>query len=104
MFKRIIVSALVFGAVAVAPPAKAQQAASCGDREKIVDVLQKKHGEAPIGAGLAGETAVVELWSSEKTGTWTLLITRTDGVACLLAAGDAWMEDHRKLAVLGDPT
>lgn len=104
MFKRIVASALIFGAVTAASPVLAQQMTSCGDRDKIVATLEKRHGEAPIGAGLAGETAVVELWSSAKTGTWTLIITRTDGVACLLAAGDAWMEDHKKLTVLGDPS
>jgi hypothetical protein len=30
---------------------------------------------------------LVELFASPETGSWTILVTRPDGVTCLLAAG-----------------
>ncbi|QIE54673.1 hypothetical protein G5B40_03990 [Pikeienuella piscinae] len=105
MFKRTIAIALVFGLAAIAPPVSAgeQRAATCGERTSIVAALKKKHGESAAGVGIAGETAVVELWSSAETGTWTILLTRPDGVTCLMAAGHAWAGQSTELAALGDP-
>ena len=42
-------------------------------------------------------TAVVEIYSSEETGTWTILMTRPDGMSCLLAAGQRWEQDVHPL-------
>lgn len=104
MFKRAISAALIFGAAAIGPPAFAQQAqSSCGERDRIVASLQQKHGETVTGVGLAGGAAVIELWSSPETGSWTLLMTRPDGRACLMAAGQSWTGASAKLVALGDP-
>ena len=42
--------------------------------------------------GLAGQSAVIELFVS-TTGSWTLMATDTKGVACLIAAGEAWQDE-----------
>ncbi|MEX2517898.1 MAG: hypothetical protein WD969_01045 [Paracoccaceae bacterium] len=104
MFKRTISAALIFGAAAIAPPVLADQAqTSCDDRERVIATLQGKHGEVVTGVCLAGEAAVIELWSSPETGSWTLLMTRPDGRTCLMAAGQAWTAGAAKLVALGDP-
>lgn len=105
MFKRVIAPALIFGLAAIAPPVLAEGwPVVCGKRADIVSALQKRHGESPIGVGLIGESRMMELWSSTKTGTWTLLITRTDGTACMMASGADWIVQKESLAKLDDPS
>ncbi len=71
----------------IALPANAQ--AVCGDRGEIVSRLETAYQEKASAIGLAGNGGVVELYTSEK-GSWTLLLTQTTGVSCLIAAGDSW--------------
>lgn len=61
----------------------------CAPHEAHVDQLKGKYQETRIGLGLAGDGRVVELFIS-KSGTWSVLATRTDGVSCLVAAGQGW--------------
>ncbi|MGM0584772.1 MAG: hypothetical protein ACQEUZ_08975 [Pseudomonadota bacterium] len=66
--------------------------------------LSSAYGEQRRGYGLEEEQAggVVELWASEETGSWTLILTTPEGLACLLASGRHWTpEDVAKLT--GDP-
>lgn len=92
MFKRITSAALVFGMAALAPPLAAAQAV-CAPRESVVAQLQEKYGEVRRGAGLQDGAAVIELWSSPRTGSWTIIMSRPSGVSCVMAAGEAWTED-----------
>ena len=65
----------------VAPGAAAE--ANCGPRDKVVTGLAEKYQENRRSMGLAGQSAVIELFVS-TTGSWTLMATDTKGVACLL--------------------
>ncbi len=71
----------------IASAANAQ--AVCGDRGEIVSRLETAYQEKASAIGLAGNGGVVELYTSEK-GSWTLLLTQTSGVSCLIAAGESW--------------
>jgi hypothetical protein len=77
--------------VTAVPAALAQNLAQCLPHKDAVVKLDRTYGERQIGFGLSqhGES-VVELFVSES-GTWTVLITRTDGLSCIAAAGDNWM-------------
>jgi hypothetical protein len=90
---RIIASAFSAAALSsVAAPALAQQSA-CAPREAIVSHLEKKYGETRRGVGLQNRGSVTEIYASAETGTWTIIVTRPDGVACAVAAGEAWLEE-----------
>ncbi|MBO9395308.1 hypothetical protein J7399_07735 [Shimia sp. R9_1] len=95
MFKRLVGSALLFGMAAAAPPAFAQ---GCADRETLVERLQSKYSEVRTAGGLHGSAsntqsaALVEVWSSEKTGTFTVILTNAQGVSCVVAAGTDWFQ------------
>ncbi|MGH1464073.1 MAG: hypothetical protein ACRBBQ_01815 [Cognatishimia sp.] len=87
MFKRLIAAGLLFGMAATAPPALA---ANCGLRETVVDRLQSKYSEALTASGLQGSNTVqtmVEVWASEKTGTFTVILTNPQGISCVVAVG-----------------
>ena len=75
----------------------------CGARDSVVATLGKKYGEIRRGGGLAGPTAIFEIWASEATGTWTILMTSPDGMACVMAAGDVWQDDFGELTPAGSP-
>ena len=90
MFKRTITTALVFGAAAIAPPAIAQSAVYCQDRDTLVTALAQKYEEVLTGLGVQSAQQVLEIWSSEDTGTFTILVTRPDGKSCIVASGQHW--------------
>jgi hypothetical protein len=43
------------------------------------------------GTGLVSQTRIIELYVSQK-GTWTVLVSRPDGMSCLVAAGTDWAD------------
>ncbi len=89
MYKRVLTAALVFGMAATAPPAAHSQL-TCGDRKSLVEQLSRSYGEIRKGAGLAGPAALFEIWASDVTGSWTILKTTPNGVACVIAVGENW--------------
>ncbi len=77
-------------AVLVAAGGTAEAQMICGQRDAIVAQLERKYGETRRSVGLQQGRAVVEVYASEKTGSWTILVTDTAGKSCLMAAGDAF--------------
>ncbi|WGH77917.1 hypothetical protein [Jannaschia ovalis] len=90
MWKRLISLSLTFGLAAVAPPALAQ--AACGRHDTIAGKLTSIYAETVIGRGLQNETRLYEVWRSAESGSWTILMLRPDGTACVMASGTAWTD------------
>ncbi len=88
MFKRLVSAALVFGMAALAPPVAAQTA--CADREHVVARLAEYYGEKLDALGLRTDRELIEIWSSDQDGTWTILMTLPDGTSCVVAFGTGW--------------
>lgn len=81
---------LLILAVAILPfPVLAQ--AVCGERGEVAGKLKEKYKEAPVSMGLSNSGSVVEVFAS-KTGTFTIVMTHPNGIACLMAAGENWEE------------
>ena len=53
--------------------------------------------------GIAGGTAMIELFASADTGTWTITVTTPDGTTCLVASGDQFQMLSDPLPAIGDP-
>ncbi len=103
MHKRILTtSILILGMAAIGPP-DAQAQMACGTRDSVVAKLGDKYGEVRRGGGLAGPTAIFEIWASEATGSWTILKTTPNGLTCIIAVGDAWQDDAGEAIPAGDP-
>ena len=82
-----------------AAPAYAQQV--CLLHGTAVAQLASQHSEQAIGRGLIGDgKAVVEIFVSEA-GTWTAVVTDTQGRSCVVASGVSWTQLPQ---VVGDPT
>ncbi|MBI1622238.1 hypothetical protein [Aquamicrobium zhengzhouense] len=63
--------------------------AMCGDRKQVLSDLQQQFSEAPMAIGQVDEQAVMEILVSES-GSWTILATGTDGVSCIVSAGEGF--------------
>lgn len=88
--RRAPLIALAAGFFVLTTPAVAQaQFAMCGVRAQIVELLKTKYKEAPQAVGVISDNGVAELFVSEK-GTWTMLMTLTNGKSCIIAAGHSW--------------
>lgn len=85
----------------LALPTDAQaQVARCTDHATMVRVLAERWGESRQAIGLDASGAVVEIFASEATGTWTLVVTAPGGPSCIYAAGQAF---ERTEEAEGDP-
>ena len=103
MYKRILTtSVLILGVIAAGPP-DAQAQMACGTRDSIVAKLGDKYGEVRRGGGLAGPTAIFEIWASDVTGSWTILKTTPDGLTCVMAVGEGWHDEAGEPVLAGDP-
>lgn len=70
----------------------AQATPQCGQRSQIIGYLAKTYQEAPVGIGVTGKGALVELLTDKNSKTWSILITYPNGVTCLIASGEGWRD------------
>ena len=92
MFRRILTAGVLFGMAATGPPSAAHAQMRCGARAQVIGALKQQHGETILGIGLSGPKAIYEVWRAKKSGSWTILLTRPDNIACVMATGRNWME------------
>ncbi len=88
MFKRLLTTALVFGMASLAPPAWAM---TCAPRDGIVERLSDTHSETLTSRGLQNESTLIEIFTSPKTGSYTILMSRADGISCIVSSGTHWL-------------
>lgn len=67
-----------------------QRTMFCRDHEAFKGALAEVHGETLAWWGVSGDgKAVMELYRSPETGSWTLLRVEHDGTACALGGGES---------------
>ena len=91
-------------AAAVTGAAAAQAQTSCAPRDSVMERLQTKFGETLAAGGLQSRQQVLEVWASQDTGTWTVLMTHANGLTCVVASGTNWHQNDPKLVVMGVPS
>lgn len=70
--------------------------AVCGDRDKLIKGLKARYREVPVALGISQKsTETLEIFTSES-GTWTAVMTMSNGVACIMAAGHSWHEQPKQ--------
>ena len=73
-------------------------AAKCGDRAKLIKALKDRYKEEPVALGLSQKsTEAFEIYASES-GSWTVIMTMSNGVSCVMAAGHSWQNLPKKVA------
>lgn len=79
---------MVLIALLISAPVAAQTQ-NCAPRDTLVQRLAHV-GEIQTGMGLASKQSLIEIWTSEKTGTWTVVMSFPSGVSCVMAYGVGW--------------
>lgn len=91
MNKQMIIGALGFGILALAATTGfAQNMRNCAPRDIVVERLANKYGKARQSIGIGANNSVVETFSSQETGSWTITVTMTNGTTCLVASGQSF--------------
>ncbi|MEO1308019.1 MAG: hypothetical protein AAFV38_08845 [Pseudomonadota bacterium] len=99
----IIASSLV--ALFSVTSATAQSITWCGPRTEVVHKVETQFGESRRGMGMRGEGSIMELFTSDERGTWSLIRTYTSGESCIIAVGQDWTPDRVELDLAKkDPT
>jgi hypothetical protein len=62
----------------------------CHDYKELVRQLGSRWEEVPVSIGLQNNGNLIQVFSSPRTGTWTILSVAPDGTGCVVAAGRAW--------------
>ncbi|MEL6520229.1 MAG: hypothetical protein AAFQ66_04655 [Pseudomonadota bacterium] len=88
--------------VLAATGVEAQNVRNCADRAKVVERLNDGYGETRQSMGLGANNAVVEVFASAETGTWTITVTMPTGMTCLVASGRAFEALKEELVPSGE--
>jgi hypothetical protein len=78
---------------------EASAALQCGKHDDLAKALNTKFKETRRVMGIVNARAVMEIFMSPQ-GTWTMLVTDTNGTSCITASGEAWQEVPVTLAGL----
>lgn len=97
---RIGLIASSMAAMSLAPlTVRAQAPAACAPRADVLKQLSSKYRENPIAVGVAENGALLEVLASSDGATWTALVTRANGVSCVVMSGEAWQNRAPHLMV-----
>lgn len=88
-------------ALALSVEAGHAQAPACGPHDAVVQSLADQYREKPQSVGVINNDTVLEVFVSEA-GTWTIVVTDTDGQSCVLSAGEGW-DSNTVVASLRNP-
>jgi len=66
------------------------QANSCAPHRTAIDKLAKMFDEKVVGLG-KNQKSVIEFYVS-SAGSWTILVTLTNGMSCIDTAGQNWTD------------
>lgn len=59
-------------------------------REEVVAQLGGAYKEAPVAGGIAANGNILEVFASPDGGSWTIIVTRPDGMSNVVAEGEGW--------------
>lgn len=70
-------------------PAEAQFQ-RCTSHTKLLQQLSQRYKEVPTAMGIVNDKALMQMYASDETGSWTIVITNAEGKACIVATGHSW--------------
>ena len=74
------------------------QAGNCADHSQVVSRLGELYGENRQSIRLGDNNAVIEVFASPATGSWTITVTQPGELTCMVAAGQAYQYLNEPLA------
>ena len=83
---------LLLGAVAVSHPAAAQTLVACGPHPDVIKALGDRFHETQAATAMTSAGTLLEVLTANDGSTWTIIVSRPDGLSCVVAAGQNWQE------------
>jgi hypothetical protein len=80
----------VAGTAAQEATSGAVEQQSCNSHGDLLAILKQTYTEEPNALGLQSNGHLLEVFVSKRTGSWTIVSTRPDGISCIVAAGRHW--------------
>lgn len=68
------------------------QTNQCSTRDDIVQSLNSDFGETRRSVALASDNTMVEVFASDRTGSWSITVTLPTGHTCVVSSGQAYQE------------
>ncbi|WP_298370509.1 hypothetical protein [uncultured Bradyrhizobium sp.] len=65
-------------------------AETCAQRSDFIALLKDRFGEIEVAQGLSSNGHLVEIFVA-PAGNWTILLSRPNGLSCLVDAGEPWL-------------
>ncbi|WP_170529997.1 hypothetical protein [Ruegeria arenilitoris] len=90
MNQRLFQMTMGLGIMVLAAQQVQAQTPNCAPRPDVLQRLAETYGETRRGIGMARQGAVMEVFASDDTGTWTITVTLPNELTCLVAAGEAY--------------
>ena len=84
MLRYIRLAAIILVATVIAIPTSVAE--TCAQRSDFIAFLKDHFGEIEVGQGLSSSGHLVEVFVA-PAGSWTILLSRPDGLSCLVDAG-----------------
>ncbi len=72
----------------------------CDARGTVQATLGRDFAETPRLAALTETGLTMELWTSDHTGSWTVVHHGGDGISCIVSTGMGWAADQDAALVL----
>ena len=77
----------------------------CAKRSELVKLLNDYLGQKPTHLGLNnGGQSMLEIFVSEKSGSWSAVMSGTTGLSCIVSEGPNWFKEHPGQKLKGDPS
>ena len=92
----------ILGAILITTLAAPTFGQSCAPRDMVIEQLADRYGETRQSIGLGSNNAVIEVFASDDTGSWTIIITSAQGLSCLVASGQAFEQVAEARSASGD--
>jgi len=97
---RILPAALTAALLCAGLTAASAVEVQCAKQALMHQLLTEKYKETPVGVGTINQDRLMQLFVSAN-GTWTMLMTKTDGESCIIASGENW--DSQPLLAQAEP-
>lgn len=62
----------------------------CGQSALVYDELKKGYAEDPVAVGVTNKKELIEVLTGQDNGTWTIILSTSDGQSCVVFAGENW--------------
>jgi hypothetical protein len=85
--------------MAINSPALADQTpTACGPHTEVIKALGDKFHETQSATALTSAGTLLEVLTASDGSTWTIIVSRPDGLSCVVAAGQNWQDKVNQAA------